>query len=111
MASFLIEFGAVIVRSQARQQQSDGLVSFGLVSFGQVSFGLVSFGQVSFGQVSFGQVSFGQVSFGQVSFGQFLREIPPHSPGSLKDGRVGLRRAKRKEPRPVAVPSDLYPKT
>src|SRR5262244_3431814 len=30
IASFLIEFGALIVRFQARQQQSDGLVSFGL---------------------------------------------------------------------------------
>src|SRR5215467_12865955 len=46
MASFLIEFGAVVVRFQARQQQSDGLVSFGLVSFGLVSFGQVSFGSV-----------------------------------------------------------------
>src|SRR6516162_8216726 len=45
MASLLIEFGAVILRFQARQQQSDGLVSFGLVSFGLVSFGLVSIGQ------------------------------------------------------------------
>src|SRR5262249_23292017 len=85
MASFLIEFGAVIVRSQARQQQSDGLVSFGLVSFGLVSFGLVSFGLVSFGLVSFGQF------FLMIT----ARNIPPHSPGSLEDGRVGLRRAKR----------------
>src|SRR6516164_4269120 len=59
MASFLIEFGAVILQLQAPQQQSDGLVSFGLVSFGLVSFGLVSFGLVSFGLVSFGLVSFG----------------------------------------------------
>src|SRR5262249_26112424 len=121
IASFLIEFGAVIVRFQARQQQSDGLVFFGLVSFGLVSFGLVSFGLVSFGLVSFGLVSFGLVSFGLVSFGlvsfglvsfglvsfglvsfglvSFVlmftaRDIPPHSPGSLEDGRVGLRRAK-----------------
>src|SRR5262249_18217672 len=85
MASFLIEFGAVIVRSQARHQQSDGRVSFGLVSFGLVSFGLVSFGLVSFGLVSFGQF------FLMIA----ARNIPPHSPGGLEDGRVGLRRAKR----------------
>src|SRR5215468_5363550 len=101
MASFLIEFGAVIVRSQARQQQSDGLVSFGLVSFGLVSFGLVSFGLVSFGLVSFGLVSFG-LFFLMIT----ARNIPPHSPGSLKDGvSASATRNGRKEPRPVSVPS------
>src|SRR5262249_44709100 len=86
IASFLIEFGAVIVRFQARQQQSDGLVFFGLVFFGLVSFGLVSFGLVSLGLVSFGLLSFVLMFT--------ARDIPPPSPGSLEDGRVGLRRAK-----------------
>src|SRR5215831_14529782 len=100
MASFLIEFGAVIVRFQARQQQSDGLVSFGLVSFGLVSFGLVSFGLVSFGLVSFGQF-----------FLMITARNTSALTGQFEKMAVFLRRAKRKEPRPVAAPSDLYPKT
>ena len=71
MASFLIEFGAVIVRFQARQQQSDGLVSSG-------------------------QVSFGQVSFGQF-FNDHCAKYTSALAGQFEDGRVGLRRAKRPE--------------
>src|SRR5262249_1083463 len=63
MASFLIEFGAVILRFQARQQQSDGLVSFGQFMSHKVSFGQYLSDSI-----------FRTVSFGLVSFGQYLSD-------------------------------------
>src|SRR5262249_15645841 len=72
LASFLIEFGAIILQSQARQQQSDGLVSFGQFMSHKVSFGQY-FSDSIFRASIFRTVSFGLVSFGLVSFGQFFK--------------------------------------